>query len=179
MADWQPTLQGELTRVRPLHEGDRAALYAVAADPGIWRQHPVPDRHERAKFDAFFDDSIASGGALLVTEPDGTVIGSSRFHGHDPDQREVEIGWTFLARRCWGGAINGELKRLMIEHAFRYVDRVVLLVGERNLRSRRAVEKIGGIHRGTRVDGGGRPSLLFVVSRPGSGGSSRPRDPRS
>ncbi len=82
------------------------------------------------------------------------MVGSSRFHGYDPVRREVEIGWTFLARSHWGGAYNGEMKRLMLDHAFRFVDTVLFLVGPENHRSRRAVEKIGGVLSGTRFERG-------------------------
>jgi N-acetyltransferase len=53
------------------------------------------------------------------------------------------IGYTFLARSHWGGAVNAEMKRLMLHHAFTDVKEIVFSVAERNLRSRRAVEKLG------------------------------------
>jgi RimJ/RimL family protein N-acetyltransferase len=144
--DSQPTLSGTLVEVRPLRPEDHADLYAVAADPRIWEQHPARRRHEEAVFREFFRESLASGGALLVTDSrTQRVIGSSRFHGYDRERSEVEIGWTFLARSHWGGRYNGELKELMLRHAFRFVSSVVLYVSPENLRSRRAVEKIGGV----------------------------------
>jgi RimJ/RimL family protein N-acetyltransferase len=73
------------------------------------------------------------------------VIGSSRFQGHDPaDGGSVEIGWTFLARQHWGSGYNAEMKRLMLGHALQFVERVLFRVGEDNVISRRAMEKIGG-----------------------------------
>src|SRR5215211_390270 len=96
--DLQPTLEGELLRLRPLREDDWEALYAVASDPLIWEQHPVPDRYKEEVFRGFFQEAMESGGALLVLEKkDGRVIGSSRFHGYDQEKSEIEIGWTFLA----------------------------------------------------------------------------------
>ncbi len=59
----------------------------------------------------------------------------------------MEIGWTFLARDYWGGSYNFEIKQLMLDHAFLFVDTVVFWVGEDNMRSRRATEKIGGVLR--------------------------------
>lgn len=163
--DSQPMLTGDLVTLRPLRPGDFDALYTVAADPGIWEQHPVPDRHTEARFREFFQDALASGGALLVLDrATGQVVGSSRYHGYDPVRREVEIGWTFLARSHWGGRYNGEMKRLMLEHAFRFVDRVVFLVGPQNIRSQRAVERIGGRRAGVRSDGAGRESLVYEIT---------------
>jgi RimJ/RimL family protein N-acetyltransferase len=142
----QPTLCGRLVELRPLRPGDFAALYAVASDPLVWEQHPARDRHEEPVFREFFRESLASGGALLATDVGSRrVIGSSRFHGYSEARDEVEIGWTFLARSHWGGPYNGELKRLMLRHAFRYVGSVVFFVSPGNTRSRRAMEKIGGV----------------------------------
>lgn len=162
--DLQPHLAGDLLELRPLRADDFPALYAVAADPLLWEQHPCPDRCREDVFRAFFADARASGGALVVTDrSDGRVIGSSRFH--NPGAADVEIGWTFLARTHWGGAFNRELKRLMLRHAYRFVPRVVFLVGPHNLRSRRAVEKIGGVLIGTTVRDG-RESVVYRIEAP-------------
>jgi RimJ/RimL family protein N-acetyltransferase len=92
------------------------------------------------------------------------MIGSSRFYGYNKERSEVEIGWTFLARSHWGGSYNGEMKRLMLGHAFRFVSRVVFLVGLQNVRSQRAVERIGGIRVGTRPDASGRDSYVYQIT---------------
>src|SRR5262249_5799612 len=95
---------------------------------------------------------------------DGWVIGSSRFHGYDEEKSEVEIGWTFLARTHWGGLYNGEMKRLMLRHAFRFVNSVIFLVAPQNLRSQRAVEKIAAVRVGSRPDGSGRESFVYQIT---------------
>ncbi|HEX8261549.1 MAG TPA: GNAT family N-acetyltransferase [Allosphingosinicella sp.] len=159
--DPQPRLAGDLIEFRPLVPADWDALYAVASDPAIWEQHPAPDRWREPAFRGFFEDALASGGALVaIDRADGSVIGSSRYHGFDPERSEVEIGWTFLARSRWGGVFNGEMKRLMLDHAFRFVESVLFLVGPQNRRSRRAVEKIGGKLDG-RAERFGRESLVY------------------
>jgi RimJ/RimL family protein N-acetyltransferase len=152
--------------LRPLREGDFTDLYAAAADPLIWEQHPVPNRHEEATFRTYFAEHLASGGTLVaIDRRDGRIIGQSRFHGYDLQRSEVEIGWTFLSRPYWGGDYNGEMKRLMLAHAFQYVRRVVFLVHPQNLRSQRAVEKIGAVRAGSRPDAAGRESFLFEICR--------------
>src|SRR2546423_14772677 len=96
--DLQPTLKGMLLQLRPLREEDREELFAVASDPLIWEQHPEPDRYTEEMFRRFFREAMESGGAMLVLDAkDGRVIGSSRFHGYDPQKSENEIGWTLLA----------------------------------------------------------------------------------
>ena len=115
-------------------------------------------------FKAFFRDAMESGGALIALDrKDGRVIGSSRYFGYDEAKGEIEIGWTFLARSHWGGVFNGEMKRLMLAHAFRFVTNVIFLVGPNNFRSQRAVEKIGGIREGTRLNSVGRESVVFRI----------------
>jgi RimJ/RimL family protein N-acetyltransferase len=163
--DSQPVLKGELVELRPLRAEDFDALFAVACDPLIWEQHPARDRYQEETFRALFRQSLESGGALVATDAsDGRVIGSSRYHGYDAEKGEVEIGWTFLARSHWGGRYNGEMKRLMLQHAFRFVQRVVFLIGPQNLRSQRAVEKIGGVRAGSRPDASGRESIVYQIT---------------
>jgi RimJ/RimL family protein N-acetyltransferase len=142
--------------------------------PLIWEQHPDKSRSQPAGFKAFFQQALDSGGALLATETgSGRVIGSSRFHGYDEAAGEVEIGWTFLARSHWGGEYNREMKRLMLEHAFRFVDRVVFLIDPANYRSQRAIEKLGAVRAGMRPDASGRQRYVFqITAREWSG--SRP-----
>jgi RimJ/RimL family protein N-acetyltransferase len=164
--DLQPYLQGELIELRPLRPRDFPDLYAVAADPKLWEQHPNSDRYKQEVFEVFFREAIASGGALVaVDRKEGRIIGSSRFHGYDEERNEIEIGWTFLARSHWGGVYNGEMKRLMLRHAFRFVRSVVFKVGLRNFRSQRALEKIGAIRLGTTLDDKGHERVVFQIER--------------
>ena len=163
--DYQPILKGDLVELRPLRSDDYGALYAIAADPLIWEQHPVKTRHEYEGFLEFFHESLESCGALLaLAAGEQRVIGSSRFHGYDEERNEVEIGWSFLARSHWGGTYNGQMKELMLMHAFRFVNRVVFIVGPENMRSIRAVEKIGGVRTGSRPDAGGRDSYAYEIT---------------
>src|SRR5438034_6882672 len=142
--DLQPSLTGTLIQLRPLELEDFPALFGASSDPLIWEQHPEPDRYKREVFQRFFDGAIASKGAFAVIElKSGRIIGSSRYYDYDPAQREVVVGFTFLERAFWGGSYNRELKSLMLDHAFRFVDRVLFQVGENNLRSQKALEKIG------------------------------------
>ena len=88
---------------------------------------------------------MQSGGAFAVIDrKTGRIVGSTRYHDLKPEESQIEIGWTFLAREFWGGEYNGEMKRLLLNHAFKFVNRVVLIAGENNWRSRKAIEKIGG-----------------------------------
>jgi RimJ/RimL family protein N-acetyltransferase len=142
--DLQPILTGTLLELRPLQAGDWEALYAAASDPKIWEQHPASDRYQEEVFRDFFNDALASRGTLVaIDRQTGRIVGSSRYFLHE--NGELEIGWTFLARSHWGGPHNREMKQLMLDHAFSFTDSVIFLVGAANLRSRRALEKIGAV----------------------------------
>lgn len=164
--DPQPVLRGQLLHLRPLRADDLEPLMAVAADPLIWAQHPAKERGTPEGFQRFFAESLATGGALVaMAADDGRLIGSSRYFDYNAELRSVEIGWTFLARECWGGAFNREMKALMLRHAFQYVEAVHFVVADENLRSQRAVEKIGGVRTGRREGSGRPPSVVFTLTR--------------
>jgi N-acetyltransferase len=164
--DLQPVLTGHIIDLWPLREEDFPALYAVASDPMIWEQHPEPDRCTEPVFRQFFRGAMESGGAFIALDrSDGRVIGSSRFAGYDEARSEIEIGWTFLARSHWGGLYNREMKHLMLDHAFRFVRRVIFRVGPNNRRSQRALEKIGASYLGLEPDARRGQSALYEITR--------------
>lgn len=169
--DRQPTLETDLVLLRPLAESDFEPLREVASDPQIWEQHPAKSRATREGFEQFFRESLESGGALAVVErASGEVIGSSRFQPVPGFENEaVEIGWSFLARRFWGGEFNRSMKTAMLRHAFRFVDSVLFYVNDQNLRSQRAMEKIGGV-RVSSLNGRVLPAkplspVIFLISK--------------
>jgi N-acetyltransferase len=160
----QPHLKGELVELRPLKSEDWDHLFSVASDPFIWQQHPESDRYKEDVFRIFFKDALESPGAFVVIDAQTReIIGSTRFHGYDPKKSEIEIGWTFLARKYWGGRYNREMKELMVAHAFKFVENVVFFVGENNIRSQRATEKVGAIKSGTaKKIYGNRPASVNI-----------------
>jgi RimJ/RimL family protein N-acetyltransferase len=169
--DLQPHLKGELLELRPLARRDWDDLFAIASDPLIWEQHPESDRYKEEVFKVFFTEALESGGAFAVIDhTTQQIIGSTRFYGYDPEKSEIEIGWTFLAREYWGGQYNREMKSLMLNQAFKYVENVMFLVGEKNIRSQKAIEKIGAIRNGivTRAYGDHPPGLnvKYVIKKP-------------
>ena len=169
--DRQPVLEGERLLLRPLTSDDWEALYAVASDRELWAGHPAHDRWQEGVFGAFFEDALANGGALAVIDKGtGLVVGSSRYQGFDPAHGgSVEIGWTFLARRLWGKGYNAEMKRLMLAHAFRFVETVLFRVGESNAISRGAMANIGARLTDridvTQMAGGPAIHVIYEVAR--------------
>lgn len=167
--DFQPTLVGPTITIRPIATGDWQELFAAGSDPQIWKVHPVPDRYTEPGFRKFFDEAVNSKmGFVFVDRSTNRLIGSSRYYGHEPELSEIEIGWTFIVRSHWGGKANREVKRLMLDHAFNFVDTVVFWVGDQNWRSQGAMTKIGGIKRDglfTRELSGTRPYYIFEIGK--------------
>ncbi|MBC9794873.1 GNAT family N-acetyltransferase [Sinomicrobium weinanense] len=141
----QPTLNNDLIVLRPLRENDFEPLYEVAKDPLIWAQHPCPDRYRKEEYSKFFTDSLKSKGALIIIDKSNDkIIGSTRFKPVKNVENAVEIGWSFLSRNYWGGKYNRSIKMLMMDYAFEFVDDIIFYVGKNNIRSQKAVKKIGG-----------------------------------
>jgi RimJ/RimL family protein N-acetyltransferase len=167
--DFQPTLIGPTITVRPISSGDWPELFTAGSDPEIWKVHPVSDRYTERAFSEYFDGAVASGmGFVFVDRSTSQLIGSSRYYGYDAERSEIEIGWTFITRSHWGGKTNREVKRLMLDHAFTFVDTVVFWVGEENWRSQGAMTKIGGIKRSglfTRELSGATPHVIFEIGK--------------
>jgi N-acetyltransferase len=168
--DLQPHLNGELIELRPLTPNDWDELFAVASDSLIWQQHPERDRYKKDVFRVFFKDALESGGAFVIIDrKTQQIIGSTRFYGYDPEKSEIEIGWTFLARKYWSGRYNAEMKRLLLNHAFKFVESVVFFVGEDNVRSQKAMDKVGAFKVGTATRGYGNhpptPNLKYVIKK--------------
>src|SRR5215469_15399771 len=173
--DLQPHLKGELIELRPLKPDDWDELFAVASDPLIWEQHPEQDRYTEDVFRTFFKEALESSGAFVIIDRQTQhIIGSTRFYGYDPEKSEIEIGWTFLARKYWGGRFNAEMKRLLLNYAFKFVETIVFFVGEDNVRSQKAMEKVGAIKVGiaTRAYGNHPPArkVKYVIRKTASAG---------
>jgi RimJ/RimL family protein N-acetyltransferase len=141
----QPThLLDEWIELVPLQPHHFQSLYAVASDPLIWEQHPANDRYKLEVFRHFFDSAIADRSAFVVIDrKTGRVIGSSRYYEYHVNQKSVAVGYTFLARAYWGGQYNQFLKKLMLDYAFKFVDTVFFHIGENNVRSQLAIQRIG------------------------------------
>ena len=161
----QPSLSNSIIRMEPLLVTDFSRLYAIASDPLIWEQHPNKNRYQRSAFETFFKGAIESGGAFLVFDSaTGNPIGSSRYCELNMKAGSVSIGYTFLARDHWGTTYNHALKALMLDHAFRFIDTVVFHIGAVNIRSQKAIEKLGAKKTGeAEIEYYGEPSKLNFI----------------
>jgi RimJ/RimL family protein N-acetyltransferase len=169
LPDFQPTLVGPTITIRPISANDWSELFAAGSDPEIWKVHPAPERYTEPVFRKFFDEAVSSKmGLVFVDRATDRLIGSSRYHGYERERSEIEIGWTFIVRSHWGGPANREVKRLMLDHAFTFVDTAIFWVGEQNWRSRGAMTKIGGVKREgvfTREPSVTTPYFIFEITK--------------
>lgn len=141
---WLPRLVGSSLILRPIAESDFDGLFAAASDPDIWALHSEKDRYKRDVFKKFFDKAAHPPAALVIVDnATNEIIGSSRYYDFNDEDRSVVVGYTFLAKQFWGGLVNKEIKQLMLDHAFQKVDTVIFHASEGNLRSHRAIEKLG------------------------------------
>jgi len=144
-AIWQPEiLENDLLQITPLVESDFENLFQVASDPLIWEQHPASDRYKIEVFQLFFDGAIAAKKAFKITSKSNhKIIGSTRFYNYHLENSSIAIGYTFLARQYWGGAYNKSSKKLLIDYAFQFVDKIYFHIGATNIRSQQATTSIG------------------------------------
>ena len=166
----QPHLHNDLVTLRPVQAADFESLYAIASDPQIWLQHPTPTRYQRTVFENYFAGALTSKGALLIYRTrDQALIGCTRFYDYAAAQRVVKIGYTFFTCASWGGGYNAACKALMLEHAFRSVDRVLFEVGQCNVRSQVAMGRLGARRVGEAAVAyhgeASMPNVIFEIAR--------------
>lgn len=161
----QPVLENEQYQLIPLQQGDFESLYQVASDPEVWRQHPNKDRYRKEVFSTFFEGAMKSGGAFKITEKySGEILGSTRFYDYYEENNSIFIGYTFYGTKSWGKGINPQVKKIMLQYIFQFVDTVYFHVGKDNMRSRTAMERLGAENRGEQeVAYFGEPTRINIL----------------
>jgi RimJ/RimL family protein N-acetyltransferase len=139
-------LEDEITKLIPLQENHFEELYKVASDPLIWEQHPIRDRYKKEVFKAFFDGAINAGSSFLILDKEtNEIMGTTRFYDYNEEKSQIAIGFTFISRKYWGGNYNKSSKKLLIDYAFQNVNSILFHIGAENLRSQKAVLKLGAL----------------------------------
>lgn len=139
-------LEDQTVQLIPLHENHFEELYKVASDPLIWELHPIKDRYKKEVFESFFEGAINSKSAFLILDKEtNEIIGSTRFYDYNSEKSSIAIGFTFMGRKFWGGSYNKATKKLLIDYAFEYVNSILFHVGAENVRSQKAVLKLGAV----------------------------------
>ena len=148
-------LDGKRVRLEPMTPEHCGALSAVGLDPEIWRYTVVNPKTQDDIRDYMESGlkTVRDGTGLpfvTIDKSSKTVVGSTRFGTYDPENRRVEIGWTWIAKPWQRSAINTEAKYLMLSHAFEKLGcvRVELKTDVLNEPSRRAMLRIGAREEG-------------------------------
>lgn len=140
----QPILENENFKLISLKENDFERLFEVASDPKVWEQHPNKDRYKREVFETFFKGALESKGAFLIIDKQSNeVLGSTRFYDFNEEKNSILIGYTFYGTKSWGKNINPQVKKLMLDYIFQFVESAIFHVGKNNIRSQKAMEKLG------------------------------------
>jgi len=175
--DQLPLLHGEHIYLTFAAEIDREALRPLAKDDRIWeftKTLMVTDTYD-AQFDDYFDAALAtvSQGQAFVIHSATTedILGMTRIHSYTPKDKWAEIGHTWYLPKVWGMVHNKECKLLLLQYLFEQVGlcRVQFRVAHQNIRSQKAVAKIGGIKEGMlrkhgfRNDGERKDTVVFSI----------------
>lgn len=150
--------------LRPLTKADKAALQQAAADPKIWELMPAK-RHLPEVFEPYFKQAIEQKAFAIVDKKTDEIIGTTRFHSDDSHDNSVAIDYTFITPAYWGTGANGEIKQAMLDHAFAQRDSVRFHVATSNVRSAKALEKLGAVNEKT-AEFGGSEHFYYRLTNP-------------
>lgn len=148
-------LEGEHIRLIPLEVEHLEELYQKAADRKLWELVPT-DCSQRKTFFENYTQALAARDKgiqypfVIQHKKNGEFIGSTRFFEMYEADKKLEIGWSWITQEYWGTAVNLESKLLLMTYCFEVlgVNRVQLKTKDTNIRSRKAIEKIGGVFEG-------------------------------
>lgn len=170
-------LKGKSVNLIPLEEKHFSELIRLAADKKIWeyyifdcsREEKISEELEKALIEK---EKGTQFPFVIIHKLSNNIIGSTRFLDIQEEHKKLEIGWTWLSSQYWATEINPECKLLLLTFIFEELKfiRVQLKTDERNIRSRKAIEKIGGKFEGIlrndmiRENGTLRNSALYSIT---------------
>ena len=151
-----PTLENEYVNLSPLNLDNYEKLISVASQEELVQYSPSH---------IYTPDTLRNYVSIALEQKEGNTsipfiifdkikqqyAGSSRYMNIDWTNKVLEIGSTWIGREFHGSGLNGQIKYLMINHAFDEMDfeKIEFRIDERNIRSRKAVEKLGAKLEGT------------------------------
>ena len=173
--DPQPvTLEGKIVRLEPLTLDHAASMLAAGSAESIWQFLAVPAPADLDQARKWIQGRLADQEAerripyAVICLADGKFAGSTGYAAINRPYRTMEIGsWYGVNYQRTG--VNTECKYLLLKHAFEDLGtlRVGLNVDTKNMRSRQAVERIGGVQEGVvrkqriRRDGTRRDTVIY------------------
>lgn len=172
-------LKGRHVCLEALSPDHKEVIRELARDERIWefnRMLSINDSYDK-QFDGYFAFAIDPRGrgeqhAFVIRETQGSeIIGMTRYYELDERNKRVAIGYTWYTPSVWTKVYNKECKLLLLQYAFEVMkfNRVELTVASQNIRSQKAVEKIGGVKEGVmrkhayRNDGTQTDTVIFSI----------------
>lgn len=170
-------LPGGLVRLEPLAPAHGPDLYANGTEPSLWTYKPVPAPRSAEEMAGLVADTLRLRDEgrcqpfAVVELASGRAVGETRYHNFAPADHGLEIGWTWLAPRVQRTGVNTECKFLLLRHAFEQLGavRVQFRTHHLNVRSQRALERLGAVREGVlrrhmlMPDGSFRDSVYYSV----------------
>jgi RimJ/RimL family protein N-acetyltransferase len=171
-------LKGKFVTLEFLTEQDREPLRQLAKDERLWEYTKtlLIDQEYDLRFDAYFNEalvltSIGEQAFVIRDSNDRRIIGMTRLFSIDRKNKKLEIGHTWYIPAVWGKVHNKECKLLLLQYVLGTIgfNRVQFRVAHQNIRSQKAVEKIGGVKEGVlrregiRNDGSRRDTVIFSI----------------
>jgi RimJ/RimL family protein N-acetyltransferase len=148
-------LKGTTVDLIPLQKEHFDELYMAASDKDLWKLVPI-DCSDRQKFDTAYNFALEEREKgrqypfTIYHKATKRIIGSTRFFEIHPKDKKLEIGWTWIIKEFQGTDVNFECKLMLMTFCFEILktNRVQLKTKDTNYRSRKAIEKIGGVFEG-------------------------------
>jgi len=169
-------LNGELLDLVPLEEKHFEELELLAREKSIWEFIPIDMSSSEKCFKVFANALVERDLGtqipfVIFHKKENRIIGSTRLMNMEAKHKKLEIGWTWLHPEYWATAVNLECKLLLLTFCFEElnVNRVQLKTDENNIRSQKAIKKIGAQYEGIlrndwiRDDGTNRNSVYFSI----------------
>ncbi|WP_210608108.1 GNAT family N-acetyltransferase [Priestia flexa] len=169
-------LKGNQICIVPMDKKYIEELCKIGQEKSIW-EHLPETLTTRYSMENFINEALIQKERcieypfVILSLKTDEVIGTTRFMNISKDNKSLEIGWTWLTSKVWGTGVNIECKYLLLKYCFEYMNlcRVQFKTDERNIRSQKAIEKIGGIREGIlrnhmiRKDGSFRNSVFYSI----------------
>ena len=138
-------LENEVVKLRQTKKDDFNELFKLAGKKKIWEQHSNKDRYKKSVFLEYFNQGLKNefGSLTIISRLDNKIVGWTRLYDFDENKPTVKIGYTFLGRLYWGTNINYNSKKLILNYLFSFLEYVCFDIFEKNIRSQKAVKKLG------------------------------------
>ncbi len=171
------TLENEVVKLKPLELSDLQEILETGSYPEIW-SHMSTTIEKKEDVNNFVENALRAKDEktefpfVIVDKQSGDIIGSTRFMDIDDKHQRLEIGYTWLTPAYWRTAINTNCKYLLLQHCFEHLhlQRVQIKTDHDNIRSQKAIERIGATKEGIlrnhmiRKDGTIRHTVMYSIT---------------